>query len=45
MLKDKKSLPTIMCVDDEEKRTRIFNSLLIWPFINLIIYIIIILAS
>ena len=35
----------VACVDDEEKRTRIFNSLLIWPFINLIIYIIIILAS
>jgi len=35
----------VACVDDEKKRTRIFNSLLIWPFINLLIYIGIILMG
>ncbi len=29
----------VACVDHEEKRAKIFNSLLIWPFINLVIYI------
>jgi di/tricarboxylate transporter len=35
----------IASVDDETQRTRIFNSLLIWPFINLLIYIGIILIG
>ena len=35
----------IACIDDEEKRSRIFNSLLIWPFVNLAIYISIILSG
>ncbi len=35
----------IACIDDEEKRTRIFNSLLVWPFVNLLIYIGIILMG
>ena len=35
----------VACIDDENKRTRIFNSLLIWPFINLLIYIGIILMG
>ena len=29
----------VACVDNEEKRVKIFNSLLIWPFVNLVIYI------
>jgi di/tricarboxylate transporter len=29
----------VACVDNEEKRAKIFNSLLIWPFINILIYI------
>lgn len=29
----------VACVDNEEKRAKIFNSLLIWPFVNLVIYI------
>ena len=29
----------VACIDNEEKRVKIFNSLLIWPFINLLIYI------
>jgi hypothetical protein len=28
----------VASIDDEKKRTGIFNSLLIWPFVNLIIY-------
>ncbi len=35
----------VACVDDEKQRSRIFNSLLIWPFINLLIYIGIILTG
>ncbi len=35
----------VASVDDENQRTRIFNSLLIWPFINLFIYIGIILIG
>lgn len=35
----------VACIDNEKKRTRIFNSLLVWPFINLIIYIGIILTG
>ena len=35
----------VACIDDESQRTRIFNSLLIWPFINLFIYICIILMG
>jgi len=35
----------VACIDDENKRTRIFNSLLIWPFVNLFIYIGIILMG
>ena len=35
----------VACIDDENQRTRIFNSLLIWPFINLFIYICIILMG
>ncbi len=29
----------VASIDDEKKRNRIFNGLLIWPFINLLIYI------
>ena len=32
-------------IDNEEKRTRIFNRLLVWPFVNLLIYIGIILLG
>ena len=35
----------VACIDDENQRTRVFNSLLIWPFINLFIYICIILMG
>ena len=35
----------VACVDNEEKRAKIFNSLLVWPFINLFIYIGIILIG
>jgi di/tricarboxylate transporter len=35
----------VACIDDENQRSRIFNSLLIWPFINLLIYIGIILTG
>jgi len=35
----------VACIDDEKKRTRIFNSLLVWPFVNLLIYISIILMG
>jgi di/tricarboxylate transporter len=35
----------VACVDNEEKRAKIFNSLLIWPFVNLFIYIGIILMG
>jgi di/tricarboxylate transporter len=35
----------IACIDEENQRSRIFNSLLIWPFVNLLIYIGIILAG
>ncbi|MBN2419380.1 MAG: hypothetical protein JXL81_08350 [Deltaproteobacteria bacterium] len=35
----------VACIDDEKQRSRIFNSLLIWPFINLLIYIGIILTG
>jgi di/tricarboxylate transporter len=35
----------VACIDNEEKRTRIFNSLLVWPFVNLLIYIGIILMG
>jgi len=32
----------VASIDDEEKRTQIFNRLLIWPFINLILYVLLI---
>ena len=35
----------VACIDNEEKRTRIFNRLLVWPFVNLLIYIGIILLG
>jgi len=35
----------VACIDDENQRNRIFNSLLIWPFINLLAYIGIILTG
>jgi di/tricarboxylate transporter len=35
----------VACIDDENQRIRIFNSLLIWPFINIVIYISIILMG
>ncbi len=35
----------VACVDDETQRSRIFNCLLIWPFINLLVYIGIILMG
>ena len=35
----------VACIDNEEKRAVIFNSLLVWPFVNLIIYIGIILMG
>ncbi len=35
----------VACIDDEEKRTRVFNSLLLWPFVNLVFYIGIILLG
>lgn len=35
----------VACIDDEKQRTRIFNSLLIWPFINIVFYIGIILVG
>jgi di/tricarboxylate transporter len=35
----------VACIDNEEKREKIFNSLLIWPFINLLIYMGIILMG
>jgi di/tricarboxylate transporter len=35
----------VACIDNEEKRVKIFNRLLIWPFINLLIYMGIILMG
>ncbi len=32
----------VASVDDEKKRNKIFNGLLVWPFINLLIYIVLI---
>ena len=35
----------VASIDDEEKRKKIFNRLLIWPFINIIIYVVLILMG
>jgi di/tricarboxylate transporter len=35
----------IACIDDEERRTKIFNALLVWPFINLVFYLVLILLG
>ncbi|MGD9159536.1 MAG: SLC13 family permease [Desulfobacteraceae bacterium] len=35
----------VACIDNEEKQVRIFNSLLVWPFVNLLIYMGIILMG
>jgi len=35
----------VASIDDEEKRNKIFNALLIWPFVNLVIYVMLILMG
>lgn len=35
----------IACIDDEERRSKIFKALLVWPFINLVVYIVLMLVG
>ena len=35
----------VASIDNEEKRNKIFNALLIWPFINIVIYVILIIMG